>query len=39
MLRAYKVEDIGEPPAYTIGFVVMKMLQSKLVKEVALNNM
>lgn len=39
MLRAYRVEDIGEPPAYTIGFVVMKMLQSKLVKEVALNNM
>lgn len=26
MLRAYNVEDSGEPPAYTIGYLVMKML-------------
>lgn len=26
MLYAYNVEDSGEPPAYTIGFLVMKML-------------
>ena len=25
MLKAYKVEDEGEPPAYTIGYLVMKM--------------
>lgn len=25
MLAAYGVEDAGEPPAYTIGFIVMKM--------------
>ena len=27
MLKAYKVDDKGEPPAYTIGFIVMKMLR------------
>ena len=27
MLSAYNVDDIGEPPAYTIGFLVMKMLE------------
>ena len=26
MLKAYKVEDKGEPPAYTIGYLVVKML-------------
>lgn len=26
MLDAYDVEDYGEPPAYTIGFLAMKML-------------
>lgn len=26
MLEAYKVEDYGEPPAYTIGYLAMKML-------------
>ena len=26
MLSAYKVLDEGEPPAYTIGYVAMKML-------------
>lgn len=26
MLYAYKVEDSGEPPAYTIGYLVMKMI-------------
>jgi len=26
MLDAYNVEDYGEPPAYTIGFLAMKML-------------
>lgn len=25
MLKVYDVEDYGEPPAYTIGFLVMKM--------------
>lgn len=25
MLEAYKVEDVGEPPAYTIGYLVGKM--------------
>lgn len=32
MLKAYKVDDKGEPPAYTIGFIVMKMLESKIFK-------
>ena len=31
MLRSYKVLDEGEPPAYTVGYVAMKMLQLKLV--------
>jgi len=26
MLKSYNVEDYGEPPAYTIGFLAMKML-------------
>ena len=26
MLRAYKVADEGEPPAYTIGYIAMRML-------------
>lgn len=26
MLKAYNVEDKGEAPAYTIGYIVMKML-------------
>lgn len=30
MLRSYKVVDEGEPPAYTVGYVAMKMLQLKL---------
>ena len=30
MLRAYKVLDEGEPPAYTVGYVATKMLQLKL---------
>lgn len=38
MLKAYNVDDKGEPPAYTIGFIVMKMLQSKIVKNVSLKN-
>ena len=25
MLKAYQVEDIGEAPAYTIGYIVKKM--------------
>ena len=25
MLKAYNVKDNGEPPAYTIGYIVMKM--------------
>ena len=32
MLKAYKVDDKGEPPAYTIGFIVMKMLEFKIFK-------
>ena len=27
MLKAYDVDDIGEPPAYTIGYLVMKMYE------------
>jgi hypothetical protein len=27
MLKAYNVDDIGEPPAYTIGYLVMKMYE------------
>jgi hypothetical protein len=26
MLRAYRVADKGEPPAYTIGYIAMRML-------------
>lgn len=29
MLETYNVDDKGEPPAYTIGFIVMKMLMIK----------
>ena len=32
MLRSYKVLDKGEPPAYTVSYIAMKMLQSKLGK-------
>ena len=32
MLKAYNVDDEGEPPAYTIGFIVMKMLKLKQMK-------
>lgn len=39
MLKAYNIDDKGEPPAYTIGFIVMKMLQSKIVKLGSLKNM
>ncbi|MBQ3306929.1 MAG: hypothetical protein IJG68_01915 [Bacilli bacterium] len=31
MLKAYRVNDEGEAPAYTIGFLVMKMLVLKIV--------
>ena len=27
MLQAYNVEDSGEPPAYTIGYLVMRMCE------------
>lgn len=27
MLKTYKVEDIGEAPAYTIGYIVSKMYE------------
>ena len=30
MLKAYKVKDRGEAPAYTIGFIAMKMLTIKV---------
>ena len=38
MLKAYKVADEGEPPAYTIGYLVMKMLMSKIMKNFYLKN-
>ena len=27
MLKTYQVRDEGEPPAYTVGFIVMKMYE------------
>ena len=27
MLRAYNVEDVGEAPAYTIGYLISQMYQ------------
>ena len=27
MLRAYMIQDAGEPPAYTIGYLVMRMYE------------
>ena len=27
MLKAYKVKDAGEPPAYTVGYLVMRMYE------------
>lgn len=27
MLKAYKVDNEGEPPAYTVGYIVMKMYE------------
>lgn len=38
MLRAYNVDDKGEAPAYTIGFIVMKMLTKKILKRLELKN-
>lgn len=38
MLAAYNVDDEGEPPAYTVGFIAMKMMQSKLIKNIYLKN-
>lgn len=32
ILKYYNVDDEGEPPAYTIGYIVMKMLESKIHK-------
>jgi len=26
MLKAYNVADKGEPPAYTVGYIAMRML-------------
>lgn len=31
MLKAYRVDDSGEPPAYTVGYLVMMMLKTKSV--------
>ena len=28
MLYKYNVDDIGEPPAYTVGYVAMKMIMT-----------
>ena len=30
MLRSYKILDEGEPSAYTVGYIAMKMLQLKI---------
>jgi len=30
MLDEYEVEDEGEPPAYTIGYLAMRMLEAKV---------
>lgn len=38
MLKAYNVDDEGEVPAYTIGFIVMKMLTKKILKRLELKN-
>lgn len=38
MLKAYSVDDEGEAPAYTIGFIVMKMLTKKILKSLELKN-
>lgn len=38
MLKAYNVDDKGEAPAYTIGFIVMKMLTKKILKTLELKN-
>lgn len=32
MLDYYDVEDAGEPPAYTVGYLVMKMLELNMMK-------
>lgn len=31
MLYAYNINDIGEPPAYTIGYLVMQMLKIHII--------
>lgn len=33
MLDYYAVEDVGEPPAYTVGYLVMKMLELNMMKK------
>ena len=33
MLRTYNIKDEGEAPAYTIGFIVMKMLEIKMINK------
>ena len=38
MLAAYNVNDEGEPPAYTIGYIVMKMLTPNIIKLIGINN-
>lgn len=39
MLIAYNVKDEGEAPAYTIGFIVMKMIQSKVLNKNLFKNL
>lgn len=39
MLKAYNVDDEGEAPAYTVGFIVMKMLTTKVLKNAGFKNM
>jgi hypothetical protein len=38
MLKAYNVPDKDEAPAYTIGFLVMKMLEKKILNMLGLKN-
>ena len=33
MLEVYDVEDEGEAPAYTVGYIAMKILRVKLERE------
>lgn len=38
ILKAYKVKDEGEDAAYTIGYIIKKMLEVKPVKMIMIDN-